>query len=188
MTQHQHHHHHHHPHRHHIHRHEEDSSDEESDYTPSASATSSRSTRRRTRTVPTNHESNSVVTPTSTNYYRCLWRHPTPCTLLFTSWDALFQHLADDHVGWAKNKNLCLQCYWSDCQEPEKKKRDHLISHVRSHLPGFRPFLCPVCSHLFFLYLFIRALTNIFPLIFPFLTSLFSFSSQPNCNSITDLW
>lgn len=76
--------------------------------------------------------------------YTCLWNHPLRCGQTFTSPKVLFEHVCEAHIGYAKNGNLCLQCHWDDCQTMKKKKRDHILSHVRKHVPAYREFVCDV--------------------------------------------
>ncbi|KAI7870375.1 hypothetical protein BDF14DRAFT_1685378, partial [Spinellus fusiger] len=59
----------------------------------------------------------------------------------------LFEHLSDMHVGRKSTNNLSLKCYWSQC-EATAAKRDHLISHLRVHLP-LKSHPCNICTKSF---------------------------------------
>jgi hypothetical protein len=56
----------------------------------------------------------------------------------------LLRHLSEDHVGRSLRGNLCLSCRWTGCSRVAKK-RDHMVSHLKSHVP-FWPFTCKVCT------------------------------------------
>ncbi|KAF2857056.1 hypothetical protein K470DRAFT_239030 [Piedraia hortae CBS 480.64] len=74
----------------------------------------------------------------------CLWN---ACGKRCDTADALFHHVSEDHIGRKKNNNLCLNCYWGNC-DVSATKRDHLTSHVRVHLP-LRPHRCEECGKTF---------------------------------------
>ncbi|PKI82507.1 hypothetical protein MVES1_003344 [Malassezia vespertilionis] len=74
----------------------------------------------------------------------CQWRG---CDLQFDSVENLYRHLCDEHVGRNSKNNLCLQCYWGDC-EASYSKRDHITSHIRIHIP-MKPYTCPTCRKSF---------------------------------------
>jgi len=81
--------------------------------------------------------------------YKCLWTPPDkpPCNRQFTDPEKLYNHLCDDHVGRKANNNLCLTCYWNNCNYT-KKKRDHVTSHIRKHIE-FKPHICQTCYRAF---------------------------------------
>ncbi|KAI8058306.1 hypothetical protein BDF22DRAFT_598223, partial [Syncephalis plumigaleata] len=56
----------------------------------------------------------------------------------------LFIHVTEEHVGRNATGNLCLQCQWAECNI-SKSKRDHLISHIKSHL-SYKPYACGMCE------------------------------------------
>lgn len=66
----------------------------------------------------------------------CRW---TDCRQTFDNPEALLEHLSDDHVGRRSTNNLCLECKWDDCGA-QAAKRDHLLSHIKVHLPFKREF------------------------------------------------
>ncbi|ORY93176.1 hypothetical protein BCR43DRAFT_507608 [Syncephalastrum racemosum] len=74
----------------------------------------------------------------------CQWGD---CGLTFEDPEALFEHLADDHVGRRSTNNLCLICRWNGCGA-QAAKRDHLTSHLRVHLP-IKPHACAICKKAF---------------------------------------
>jgi len=76
--------------------------------------------------------------------YYCQWED---CDHVFTEAPALLEHLVQDHVGRKATNNLCLVCRWKDCGI-STAKRDHIISHVRVHVP-YQPFQCGICSKKF---------------------------------------
>lgn len=77
----------------------------------------------------------------------CLWNNPDGrCRGVFANYDGLWEHITQDHIGYARLGTICLQCRWDDCHEPPKRKRDHMLSHMRRHLPKYRPFVCPLCD------------------------------------------
>lgn len=83
----------------------------------------------------------------SERLFHCKWTVPHMCIQTFDDPKFLYDHIAEDHIGYAKTGNLCLNCHWDDCIATEKKKRDHILSHVRKHVPAHREFQCPVrCS------------------------------------------
>ncbi|KAI9595216.1 hypothetical protein BDF19DRAFT_422892 [Syncephalis fuscata] len=71
----------------------------------------------------------------------CLWRG---CGKQVINAEDLFIHVTEDHVGRNATGNLCLQCQWADCTI-SKSKRDHLISHIKSHL-SYKPYGCGLCD------------------------------------------
>ncbi|ORY41315.1 hypothetical protein BCR33DRAFT_680951 [Rhizoclosmatium globosum] len=73
--------------------------------------------------------------------FPCRW---TSCDLHFDELDALYDHLSESHVGRKISNTLTLTCGWGECRA-SYNKRDHLTSHLRSHVP-LKPHLCPVCS------------------------------------------
>lgn len=65
------------------------------------------------------------------NRQTCHW---ADCRRVFNDPEALLEHLSDDHVGRRSTNNLCLECKWNDCGATAAK-RDHLVSHLKVHLP-----------------------------------------------------
>lgn len=103
-----------------------------------------------------NNTAMAVEGEQSTSPYMCQWRVPATdargievegqqriCSLDFSGGSELFNHLSEVHVGRKTTANLCLQCKWSDCVHVTVK-RDHIISHIRTHVPSFKPFPCSV--------------------------------------------
>jgi len=92
--------------------------------------------------------------------YKCLWTPPDkpPCNRQFTDPEKLYNHLCDDHVGRKANNNLCLTCYWNNCNYT-KKKRDHVTSHIRKHIE-FKPHICQVLNFILFIILFLNINNN----------------------------
>ncbi|KAJ1984382.1 hypothetical protein H4R34_000698 [Dimargaris verticillata] len=76
----------------------------------------------------------------------CHWRG---CTVgvSFENSIHLFEHITKSHIGRKASNNLCLQCHWEECSF-EAKKRDHITSHMRSHI-DYRPHMCPYCRKTF---------------------------------------
>jgi hypothetical protein len=80
----------------------------------------------------------------------CQWTNDdgTMCFSQFPNGETLFKHLVDDHIGSKVKSNLRLQCKWTEkcgmCNK-EVEKRDHIVSHVRVHVPQYKPFLCKFC-------------------------------------------
>ncbi|KAI8806050.1 hypothetical protein BJ742DRAFT_664921, partial [Cladochytrium replicatum] len=62
--------------------------------------------------------------------------------------DLLFTHLSDIHVGRKTRGNLCLTCHWENCVGVTVTKRDHLTSHLRTHV-RFKPHVCDSCGRAF---------------------------------------
>ncbi|RKP34481.1 hypothetical protein BJ085DRAFT_10071, partial [Dimargaris cristalligena] len=56
-------------------------------------------------------------------------------------------HITQCHIGRKASNNLCLTCHWDNCRF-QAKKRDHITSHMRSHI-DYRPHLCPLCQKSF---------------------------------------
>ncbi|KAI9146094.1 hypothetical protein BKA69DRAFT_1047338 [Paraphysoderma sedebokerense] len=79
------------------------------------------------------------------DFHRCQWG--TACNQLFADPQDLFDHVNLCHIGRKSQGNLCLKCEWLDeTGQPcnvQVKKRDHITSHVRVHLP-LKPFVCQV--------------------------------------------
>ncbi|KAJ3057842.1 hypothetical protein HDU99_007103, partial [Rhizoclosmatium hyalinum] len=71
--------------------------------------------------------------------FPCHW---TSCDQHFDTVEALYTHLSEIHVGRKIANTLSLSCKWRDCRATFKK-RDHLTSHLRSHIP-LKPHLCKV--------------------------------------------
>ncbi|KAJ3137925.1 hypothetical protein HK100_000223 [Physocladia obscura] len=62
--------------------------------------------------------------------------------------EALYKHIAEGHIGKKlPGVDMNLACQWARCTNAYTK-RDHLISHLRIHVP-FMPHLCPVCQRAF---------------------------------------
>ncbi|KAI8379705.1 uncharacterized protein BYT42DRAFT_495569 [Radiomyces spectabilis] len=73
--------------------------------------------------------------------YWCQWDE---CSQRFANVESLYEHLSDQHVGRKITNNLCLKCQWKNCGTTAAK-RDHLVSHLRVHLP-FKPHTCLTCK------------------------------------------
>ncbi|CAG8635236.1 12418_t:CDS:2 [Acaulospora colombiana] len=67
----------------------------------------------------------------------CLWKK---CNRQFDDAETMYTHLSTDHVGRKSTGNLCLDCYWDDC-DVRTSKRDHITSHLRVHVP-LKPHIC----------------------------------------------
>ncbi|CAG8641590.1 17332_t:CDS:2 [Acaulospora morrowiae] len=67
----------------------------------------------------------------------CHWKK---CNRQFDDAEAMYSHLSVDHVGRKSTGNLCLDCYWDDC-DVRTSKRDHITSHLRVHVP-LKPHIC----------------------------------------------
>ncbi|RKP06625.1 hypothetical protein THASP1DRAFT_30065 [Thamnocephalis sphaerospora] len=76
--------------------------------------------------------------------YRCQWR---TCQLEFLDPAMLMHHVSEEHVGRRALGHLSLRCEWADCHVVARK-RDHIISHVRLHVP-YWPLVCPICNRRF---------------------------------------
>ncbi|KAJ3331953.1 hypothetical protein HDU76_001733, partial [Blyttiomyces sp. JEL0837] len=74
----------------------------------------------------------------------CRWMD---CNVSFNDGEDIFNHLADYHIGQKGVKKLNWECRWENCRT-NCAKRDHLVSHVRIHIP-FKPHVCPVCQRAF---------------------------------------
>ncbi|RKP10648.1 hypothetical protein THASP1DRAFT_1840, partial [Thamnocephalis sphaerospora] len=72
---------------------------------------------------------------------QCQWLN---CASQFNTAEDLFAHVNEDHVGRNAKGNLCLECRWAGCTV-SKAKRDHLISHIKSHL-SYKPYACGLCE------------------------------------------
>jgi hypothetical protein len=70
---------------------------------------------------------------------RCQWRH---CKLEFVDPAMLMHHVSEEHIGRRALGHLSLRCEWADCHVVARK-RDHIISHVRLHIP-YWPLTCSV--------------------------------------------
>ena len=86
-------------------------------------------------------------------------RSSSPCHQSFTTAEKLFEHVTEHHIGRKSRGNLCLTCHWEGCSQiripqatasatatantPPIQKRDHIISHLRVHIP-YRPHICEV--------------------------------------------
>eukprot|EP00158_Paraphelidium_tribonemae_P004766 Partr_v1_DN26957_c2_g1_i1_m7336 len=80
------------------------------------------------------------------------------CGRIFTNGVSLFNHVNDEHIGRRQTHNLSLVCNWLKVDAPDGKevmvhqcgytgdKRDHIVSHVRIHIPSYRPHQCKVLS------------------------------------------
>ncbi|KAI8811869.1 hypothetical protein BJ742DRAFT_674448, partial [Cladochytrium replicatum] len=88
----------------------------------------------------------------------CEWRTPSgQCGMAFPSLVPLYTHLINDHIGAggrrkknappgtnAREEDGLFHCSWSACSV-SVKKRDHIITHLRVHVP-VKPFMCEVCG------------------------------------------
>ncbi|KAI8816089.1 uncharacterized protein EV422DRAFT_547286 [Fimicolochytrium jonesii] len=85
---------------------------------------------------------------------RCLWRleDESLCSRPFTDPELLYSHLTEDHVGRKTTGNLTLQCRVLNCthavQDQAFTKRDHITSHLRSHVP-LKANPCVTCAKSF---------------------------------------
>lgn len=77
--------------------------------------------------------------------HQCQWFN---CGRFFESASDLFQHMSNQHVGRKTTETLCLTCGWNGCGR-RFDKRDHIISHVRVHVPSYKPYNCDLCSKCF---------------------------------------
>lgn len=84
--------------------------------------------------------------PLQDSAFLCRWSNPA-CTMAFDSIESLFCHISDFHIGRKRTSNLTLTCRWDNC-ETEFGKRDHIISHVKTHVP-IRPYPCQHCGRRF---------------------------------------
>lgn len=78
-------------------------------------------------------DSNLHTFPSASDLLACRWTDP-PCQLVFRTPAELYEHLKDVHVGRKSTNNLCLECFWDGCGS-KAKKRDHMTSHVKVHVP-----------------------------------------------------
>ncbi|KAJ3139127.1 hypothetical protein HK100_011825 [Physocladia obscura] len=77
---------------------------------------------------------------------RCEWGGS--CGFATGDAEALYKHIAEGHIGKKlPGVDMNLACQWARCTNAYTK-RDHLISHLRIHVP-FMPHLCPVCQRAF---------------------------------------
>lgn len=54
-------------------------------------------------------------------------------------------HVSDDHVGRRKSDNYTLSCGWKGCGYDAAKKRNHLVSHLQTHII-YKPYRCNDCG------------------------------------------
>ncbi|KAI8058295.1 hypothetical protein BDF22DRAFT_613058, partial [Syncephalis plumigaleata] len=59
----------------------------------------------------------------------------------------LMHHASEEHIGRRALGHLNLRCEWDDC-EVTARKRDHIISHIRLHIP-YWPLACKLCGRMF---------------------------------------
>jgi hypothetical protein len=83
--------------------------------------------------IPTDTSINEMST------YHCQWRG---CTEEFHDPAVLMHHVSEEHIGRRALGHLNLRCEWGDC-EVTARKRDHIISHIRLHIP-YWPLACKV--------------------------------------------
>lgn len=81
---------------------------------------------------------------TSLGMHRCRWEG---CQKIFASYETLFSHVGDFHVGRKRQGTLCLDCKWNGCAV-KCTKRDHIMSHMKVHVP-LKPFKCTSCPKAF---------------------------------------
>lgn len=74
---------------------------------------------------------NKSLNPEETGPFPCKW---TGCTQEFETAEVLYDHLCSSHVGRKCNNNLSLTCHWDGCGT-ETRKRDHITSHLKVHVP-----------------------------------------------------
>lgn len=84
----------------------------------------------------------------------CHWKEPESesCKQLFPNGEELFKHIVEYHIGSKTKGNLSLKCLWAEkdeCCKKEVDKRDHLVSHIKVHVPQYRPFVCQYCQKAF---------------------------------------
>ena len=63
----------------------------------------------------------------------CHWRSPTPCTAIFETDRALYEHVKASHIGYKRLGNLNMACAWNNCAVV-CSKRDHITSHIKVHV------------------------------------------------------
>jgi hypothetical protein len=79
----------------------------------------------------------------STKNFPCCWGlNGVACTNVFLNPEELFKHVCE-HINECKSEPFPFLCRWADCQKKNHRK-DHLISHIRVHVPH-RPYKCKVC-------------------------------------------
>ena len=74
----------------------------------------------------------------------CRWKG---CKDIFDSYESLFAHVSESHIGRKRQGNLCLDCKWDGC-DFDCSKRDHIISHMKVHVP-LKAFKCTKCPKAF---------------------------------------
>jgi hypothetical protein len=87
------------------------------------------------------------------------------CGQTFSDAGQLLQHVVDHHVGRKSRKRVTLECLWPGC-DYMAKTRDHvsciiiiiiiiikcntqIVSHVKRHVPQYRPYSCSLCGRAF---------------------------------------
>lgn len=77
----------------------------------------------------------------SLDIYGCRWRD---CNTVFSTLDALVDHISNDHLGKGKSTYVC---YWEGCERNCRPfvKRHKISNHLRKHT-GERPYPCTVAD------------------------------------------
>ncbi|CAO1616611.1 unnamed protein product [Sympodiomycopsis kandeliae] len=82
----------------------------------------------------------------SSGHHECGW---IGCNEVFSTHEALTEHVADSHVGGGKSQYIC---GWVGCQRAAEGKtfqqRQKILRHIQTHT-GDRPFKCSICSRRF---------------------------------------
>ena len=75
---------------------------------------------------------------------RCHW---AGCKEMFHTYESLYDHAGEAHIGRKRQGNLCLDCNWEGCKA-KFFKRDHIMSHLKVHIP-MKAFKCSKCPKAF---------------------------------------
>jgi uncharacterized Zn-finger protein len=63
--------------------------------------------------------------------FSCKWAN---CIRVFNNYEDLLRHLSHQHIGKKATGTLSTHCLWENCGVMTAK-RDHLMSHLKVHLP-----------------------------------------------------